>query len=98
MIFYNCFMLLGMINLNGAFDRLRRRVPSFPHEKRLSRIQTLRLAILYISFMTELLHGQDIHTIMQQKEQENNKPVVWQPYESVSPPPPPGSEFIDSPL
>ena len=49
-----------MCSLNQAFDRLRRRVPAFPHEKRLSRIQTLRLAILYISFMTELLSGQDI--------------------------------------
>lgn len=46
-----------MCSLNAAFDRLRRRVPSFPHEKKLSRIQTLRLAIKYIIFMTELLMG-----------------------------------------
>ncbi|ERL90270.1 hypothetical protein D910_07622 [Dendroctonus ponderosae] len=32
-------------------------VPTFAYEKRLSRIETLRLAITYISFMTELLHG-----------------------------------------
>ncbi len=68
-----------MCNLNTAFDRLRRRVPAFPHEKRLSRIQTLRLAITYISFMTELLSGQDIRTLLER--QENTKPVVWQPYE-----------------
>ena len=49
-----------MCNLNTAFDRLRRRVPAFPHEKRLSRIQTLKLAMTYISFMTEILTGQDI--------------------------------------
>ncbi|KAB7506697.1 Fer3-like protein [Armadillidium nasatum] len=30
-------------------------VPTFAYEKRLSRIETLRLAITYISFMTELL-------------------------------------------
>ncbi len=73
-----------MSSLNSAFDRLRRRVPAFPHEKRLSRIQTLRLAILYISFMTEILSGQDIHTLMKQQQQcqENAKPVVWQPYET----------------
>ena len=69
-----------MCNLNNAFDRLRRRVPAFPHEKRLSRIQTLRLAITYISFMTEIVSGQDIQTLIKQNQQ-NNKHVVWQPYE-----------------
>ena len=44
-----------MFNLNEAFDQLRRKVPTFAYEKRLSRIETLRLAIVYISFMTELL-------------------------------------------
>lgn len=49
-----------MFSLNEAFDELRRKVPTFAYEKRLSRIDTLRLAIVYISFMTELLrqHGQ----------------------------------------
>ena len=46
-----------MIHLNDAFECLRTTIPSFPYEKKLSRIQTLRLAIDYISFMTELLHG-----------------------------------------
>jgi hypothetical protein len=32
-----------------------RQVPTFAYEKRLSRIETLRLAITYISFMDELL-------------------------------------------
>ncbi|CAG0892727.1 unnamed protein product [Cyprideis torosa] len=49
-----------MFNLNEAFDRLRRKVPTFAYEKRLSRIETLRLAITYISFMTELLTGRDL--------------------------------------
>jgi len=44
-----------MCSLNAAFDRLRRRVPAFPHEKKLSRIQTLRLAIGYIMFMSQLV-------------------------------------------
>jgi len=44
-----------MCSLNAAFDRLRRRVPAFPHEKKLSRIQTLRLAIKYIFFMSEVV-------------------------------------------
>ncbi|XP_023328450.1 protein Fer3 [Eurytemora carolleeae] len=45
-----------MFNLNEAFDRLRTKVPTFAYEKRLSRIETLRLAITYISFMDELLN------------------------------------------
>lgn len=48
-----------MFNLNEAFDQLRRKVPTFAYEKRLSRIETLRLAIVYISFMTELLQGNE---------------------------------------
>lgn len=32
-------------------------VPTFAYEKRLSRIETLRLAITYIGFMSEILSG-----------------------------------------
>lgn len=46
-----------MFNLNTAFDRLRKKLPTFPYEKRLSRIETLRLAIMYIRFMTEFLNS-----------------------------------------
>ncbi|XP_042362052.1 fer3-like protein [Plectropomus leopardus] len=46
-----------MFSLNEAFDELRRKVPTFAYEKRLSRIDTLRLAIVYISFMTDLLEN-----------------------------------------
>ncbi|KAM9308755.1 fer3-like protein [Gastrophryne carolinensis] len=45
-----------MFSLNEAFDMLRKKVPTFAYEKRLSRIETLRLAIVYISFMMELLN------------------------------------------
>lgn len=46
-----------MFNLNEAFDRLRRKVPTFAYEKRLSRIETLRLAITYISFMDQVVRS-----------------------------------------
>ncbi|KAM4539697.1 protein Fer3-like [Odontesthes bonariensis] len=46
-----------MFSLNEAFDELRRKVPTFAYEKRLSRIETLRLAMVYISFMTDLLEN-----------------------------------------
>ncbi|XP_026087287.1 pancreas transcription factor 1 subunit alpha-like [Carassius auratus] len=46
-----------MFSLNEAFDRLRRKVPTFAYEKRLSRIETLRLAIVYIAFMTDIIEN-----------------------------------------
>lgn len=48
-----------MCHLNSAFDRLRKKVPTFAYEKRLSRIETLRLAIMYIQFMNDLLCEDD---------------------------------------
>lgn len=47
-----------MFNLNAAFDRLRKKVPSFAYEKRLSRIETLKLAIMYIRFMDNLVNDE----------------------------------------
>ena len=48
-----------MVHLNEAFDELRQRLPAFNYEKRLSRIETLRLAMTYISFMQSLSEGKD---------------------------------------
>ncbi|XP_021923667.1 basic helix-loop-helix transcription factor amos isoform X1 [Zootermopsis nevadensis] len=41
--------------INSAFDELRVHVPTFPYEKRLSKIDTLRLAIAYIALLREVL-------------------------------------------
>ncbi|XP_073973746.1 basic helix-loop-helix domain-containing Fer2 isoform X2 [Rhodnius prolixus] len=41
--------------INSAFDQLRGHVPTFPYEKRLSKIDTLRLAIAYIALLREVL-------------------------------------------
>lgn len=46
-----------MMSLNDAFDILRRSLPTFSYEKKLSRIETLRLALTYIAFMTDVLSG-----------------------------------------
>ena len=48
-----------MVLLNVAFERLREQIPMLPYEKKPSRIRTLKMAIHYIAFMTELLHGKD---------------------------------------
>lgn len=44
-----------MISINSAFEELRFHVPTFPFEKRLSKIDTLRLAIAYIALLKEIL-------------------------------------------
>ncbi|KAK0075659.1 hypothetical protein PV325_006583 [Microctonus aethiopoides] len=47
-------------SINSAFDALRGHVPTFPYEKRLSKIDTLRLAIAYIALLTEVLKVKNI--------------------------------------
>ncbi|XP_076348368.1 helix-loop-helix protein 13-like [Tachypleus tridentatus] len=44
-----------MMSINSAFEELRYHVPTFPFEKRLSKIDTLRLAISYIALLREIL-------------------------------------------
>ena len=44
-----------MLSINSAFEELRCHVPTFPYEKRLSKIDTLRLAIAYIDLLKDLL-------------------------------------------
>lgn len=41
--------------INEAFEGLRSHIPTLPYEKRLSKVDTLRLAICYINFLTELI-------------------------------------------
>ena len=48
-----------MFSLNEAFDELRTKIPKFSYEKKMSRIETLRLAITYISFMSDVVQGVD---------------------------------------
>lgn len=51
-LFFSVFPVFSSIN--SAFDELRVHVPTFPYEKRLSKIDTLRLAIAYISLLREV--------------------------------------------
>lgn len=46
-----------MQSINDAFDGLRTHIPVHPYEKRLSKVDTLRLAIEYISFLNRLLNS-----------------------------------------
>jgi Fer3-like protein len=44
-----------MMSINTAFDELRYHVPTFPYEKRLSKIDTLRLAMAYIALLKDII-------------------------------------------
>ena len=49
-----------MQSINDAFEGLRTHIPTLPYEKRLSKVDTLRLAIGYIGFLAEMVEN-DAH-------------------------------------
>ncbi|XP_055698933.1 pancreas transcription factor 1 subunit alpha [Phlebotomus papatasi] len=44
-----------MQSINEAFEGLRSHIPTLPYEKRLSKVDTLKLAISYITFLGEMV-------------------------------------------
>lgn len=46
-----------MISINEAFEILRFHIPTFPYERRLSKIDTLHLAISYISLLESVIES-----------------------------------------
>ncbi|KAM7363349.1 48 related 1 isoform 2-T2 [Cochliomyia hominivorax] len=44
-----------MQSINEAFEGLRSHIPTLPYEKRLSKVDTLKLAISYITFLSEMV-------------------------------------------
>ncbi|XP_043282421.1 pancreas transcription factor 1 subunit alpha isoform X2 [Venturia canescens] len=46
-----------MQNINDAFEDLRAHLPTMPYEKRLSKVDTLKLAIGYIKILNDLLRA-----------------------------------------
>uniref|UniRef100_A0A915NA40 BHLH domain-containing protein n=1 Tax=Meloidogyne javanica TaxID=6303 RepID=A0A915NA40_MELJA len=45
--------------INGAFAALRSQIPTFPYEKRLSKIDTLNLACAYINMLEAIIASDD---------------------------------------
>ncbi|KAI3381697.1 hypothetical protein SNEBB_004592 [Seison nebaliae] len=45
----------GKSTINGLFDDLRKCIPTFPYEKRLSKIDTLHIAYSYISLLKSMM-------------------------------------------
>uniref|UniRef100_A0A0N5C537 BHLH domain-containing protein n=1 Tax=Strongyloides papillosus TaxID=174720 RepID=A0A0N5C537_STREA len=56
-----------MCSINVAFMDLKNYIPTFPYEKRLSKIDTLNLAIAYINMLEDLL-SKDIDSYSYLKE------------------------------
>ncbi|XP_033212101.1 pancreas transcription factor 1 subunit alpha-like [Belonocnema kinseyi] len=46
-----------MQSINDAFEGLRAHIPTLPYEKRLSKVDTLKLAIGYINFLNDLVRA-----------------------------------------
>ncbi|XP_078235061.1 transcription factor 15-like [Pogona vitticeps] len=70
-----------MLSINSAFDELRGHIPTFPYEKRLSKIDTLRLAIAYIALLNDILtSGSDPKSYVQKCIKEGYKgkqDAIW---------------------
>ncbi|XP_013841783.1 T-cell acute lymphocytic leukemia protein 2 isoform X1 [Sus scrofa] len=47
-------------NVNSAFARLRKLIPTHPPDKKLSKNETLRLAMRYINFLVKVLGEQSL--------------------------------------
>ncbi|KAL5287234.1 HAND2 family protein [Megaselia abdita] len=45
------------LSINTAFSNLRNKIPNVPSDTKLSKIKTLKLAILYIKYLGEVLEG-----------------------------------------
>ncbi|KAG7175208.1 Pancreas transcription factor 1 subunit alpha-like 1 [Homarus americanus] len=68
-----------MQSINDAFEGLRAHIPTLPYEKRLSKVDTLRLAIGYISFLAELVasdRAPDPHLHPPNHNDTNRKVIV----------------------
>lgn len=63
-----------MHTVNSAFDQLRELVPTYPSNRKLSKIDTLRLACTYIQDLVSLLHnsqgiqGEDVSQLYHQQQ------------------------------
>lgn len=68
----NCRERKRMHTVNSAFDQLRELVPTYPSNRKLSKIDTLRLACAYIQDLVSVVHstqglqGSDVSCLYQQ--------------------------------
>lgn len=62
--------------INEAFEGLRSHIPTLPYERRLSKVDTLRLAISYINFLADLINSDDGVSGQFPKSFEGSKKVI----------------------
>ena len=67
-----------MSSINDAFEGLREHIPTLPYEKRLSKVDTLRLAIGYINFLAEMIEndGDDIESPASSPPEAQKKVII----------------------
>lgn len=65
-----------MQSINEAFEGLRSHIPTLPYEKRLSKVDTLRLAIGYISFLADMLNSSDSSDDPFRSSLDNSRKVI----------------------
>ncbi|CAH1396702.1 unnamed protein product [Nezara viridula] len=65
-----------MESINQAFEGLRAHIPTLPYEKRLSKVDTLKLAIGYIRFLSELVRADRGRTEPKVKVKEQEKIII----------------------
>ncbi|XP_053633084.1 pancreas transcription factor 1 subunit alpha-like [Cherax quadricarinatus] len=61
-----------MASINDAFEGLRAHIPTMPYEKRLSKVDTLRLAIGYITFLSDMVETNPALQTQQSANNNNN--------------------------
>lgn len=59
-------------NVSGAFAELRKLVPTYPPEKKLSKNEILRLAIKYIKLLSSVLDWQKQQEMLMQQHQHHS--------------------------
>ncbi|XP_065053730.1 pancreas transcription factor 1 subunit alpha-like isoform X2 [Rhopilema esculentum] len=62
--------------INEAFEGLRSHIPTLPYERRLSKVDTLRLAISYINFLADLINSDEGVPGQFPKSFEGSKKVI----------------------
>lgn len=65
-----------MQSINEAFEGLRSHIPTLPYEKRLSKVDTLRLAIGYIGFLADMLNSTTGPDCEMEGALENTRKVI----------------------
>ena len=60
-----------MLSLNEAFQELHQVVPTFDYERKMPRVDILRLAIVYIHFLMEMMSGKNPESITLSSEHKS---------------------------